>query len=157
MKHRVTRRIKKELDERFSDRYFAAVKAVLDSTLPFVLLLVTLLVVFEFGVQVTSQIQGWINIANWAVIGYFVARLVVDFKLSDPGEPFLRRHWLDILMVLPLFSVAREVKVMKLLEESQLITLFNEEGLIATSALQNTQVAAKLTRIVRIIKRSLSF
>lgn len=137
----------------FSDRKAAAVKSRLDHFLPLVLLLLALLVVFQFMFAVTPELQQWVNVANWSVAGYFAIRLAVDYKLHDPGEQFWRNHWLDILMVIPLFSLIQEARIIRLAEES-LIASVGEE-MVATSAIRNTKVAAEVTRIVRILRRSI--
>lgn len=155
---RIRKKLHAFIDNRTSDRRFRGAKTVLDHTLPFALLLLTFLIVFQYAITVTPQLQQWITWANWVVVGYFASRLVVDFKLADPDEPFLREHWLDILMIIPLFSIAKELRGVKLIEEAaQESKLLAEAGdsIAATSALRNSKVAAKITRSIRLLKRSL--
>lgn len=142
------------LESRVSDRHFAATKDVLDNILPVMLLLLTFLIVFQFAFPVTNQLQQYITLANWGVMAYFAVRLAVDYRLSGPDEQFWRSHWMDILMVLPLFSIMQEARMARAAEETIEATGVSEE-LIATSALRNSQAAAKLTRIFRILKRSI--
>lgn len=142
-----------KLSSRFSDQRIASVKARLDSALPFVLMLLTLLLVFQFAFAVTPRMQVWINYASWGVAAYFAVRLVVDYKLHEPGERFWRSHWLDILMVIPLFTLLQEARVAKIAQESLFASQIGEE-VAATTALRNTKVAAEVTKMARLIRRS---
>lgn len=145
--------MKQALESTFSDKNFSAIKAVLDDILPFMLLLIALLVVFQFAFPVTQQFQHYITLANWGVMAYFAVRLTVDYKLSEPGEKFWRNHWLDVLMVIPMFSIFREARVVAIADEAVVGTQMGEE-VAATSALRNSRAAAKITRIMRMLKRS---
>lgn len=145
--------MKNVLHSPFSDKNFSAAKSTLDGALPFVLLLLTLLIVFQFAFPVTQKLQGWLSLANWGVILYFVVRLGVDYRLHEPGEAFWRNHWMDVLMVIPLFSFVQEARIAKVAEETIGLTAAGDE-LAATTALRNSQAAAKITRIARIIRRS---
>lgn len=141
-------------NQHFSDKRFAAIKQRLDSALPFMLLLLTLLIVFQFAFPVTEQFQHYLVFANWGVMAYFAARLVVDYRLSGDEEGFWRSHWMEVLMVIPMFSIMQEARLAKVAEES-VIASEAGEGILATSAFRNSQAAARITRILRIIKRSI--
>lgn len=149
--------VQRPIDARFSDQRFAAIKRGLDNVLPMMLLLVTFLVIFQFVLDVTARVKAVLAVANWAVAAYFAVRLAVDFKLSDPGEPFLKQHWMEMIMVIPLFSLLQEARLLKLVQESELIgteLALTEQELLATSSLRNTQIAAKLTKIIHLVRRS---
>lgn len=139
------------MEERFSKRHLAHMKYVLDSFMPFVLLLILFMVSFQFFIPLNSFSQKMINWLNWGLIGYFGARLAISYRLSTSHTDFLHRHWLDLFLVVPVFSMMQEFRALKLIEveEAPVMGQF-----MASTTLTNTSYAAKMTRIVRIIKRS---
>jgi hypothetical protein len=141
------------LPTRISEKRFAAVKQLLDNILPFMLLLLAFIILFQFAFPVTEQLQQYLTLANWGVMAYFAVRLAVDYRLSGPDDNFWQNHWMDVLMVVPLFSAAREARLARAAEETVVASDAGEQ-LLATSAIRNSRAAAKVTRILRIIKRS---
>ncbi len=146
--------MKERITAHFSDKRFAAVKEAMDNILPVVLLLLALLIVFQFVVPVTPQLQAWVQIAGWGVAVFFAVRLAVDYRLSDPDENFWRNHWSDLLMVIPLFTLLQEARLATLLDEAVGVSRIENE-IAAMSTLQNSRMAAKLTKIIHIFRRSI--
>jgi len=128
-------------------------KNSLDSFLPFVLLLLGLVIAFNFVLPVSNRMEVWVTYANYVVVAYFAARLVVEYRLSAKGEPFFRNHWLDVAMVVPAFSILEEVKLASALRELKLFDYAPE--FVTGAAARSTSIAARITRILRMIKRSI--
>lgn len=133
-----------------------SLKKSLDNVLPFIFLLLGFIILFGFIVPVNQKVEIWINWANYTVLSYFAVRLAVEYKLSGPNDHFLKEHWMDILMVIPAFSLVQEAKFFQLFEES-LLARFSPEVAASSASFRSTTVAAKLTRISRMIKRSVGF
>lgn len=147
-------KLEKSLESRFSRHRAHQIKIALDNVMPFILLLVGFVVVFQFFLTVTPAMEIWINRANWALIAYFGARLIVSYRLSTDHDRFMQQHWLDILLVIPLFSIVQEIRVARIAPALAELPAF-ERGILKVTQLRSTAGnAAKLTRIVRIIKRS---
>lgn len=146
--------IEESIEGRFSRHRAHQIKVALDNVMPFILLLVGFVIVFEFFLTVTPAMQTWISWANWTLIGYFGARLAVAYRLSTNHEQFMDNHWLDILLVVPVFSVLQEVRVARLAPALADLPVFQRGILHITEMRSTAGTAAKLTRIVRIIKRS---
>jgi hypothetical protein len=144
--------IQNSVDENLSEQGFLSLKLVLDNVMPFILLLIVFVIIFQFFVPITPGVQIWIDRANWTLITYFALRLAVVYRLSNNHTEFFRQHWLDMLLVIPLFSLLQEVRALKLLEEASLLGTESASG---SRAAASTGAAAKLTRISRIIKRSI--
>ncbi|MFB6191668.1 MAG: hypothetical protein ABEJ07_04025 [Candidatus Nanohaloarchaea archaeon] len=129
-------------------------KTALDSVMPVVLLLVGFVLVFEFFLSITPAMARWITWANWALILYFATRLAVAYRLSTNHDRFIQQHWLDILLVVPVFSVMQEARVAKLVPALDDLPVFRRGVLYAFQGGTAAENAAKLTRITRIIKKS---
>jgi len=148
--------VSESMDSRLSEQDALSIKSSLDDVLPFVILLLGFVVLFNFVLNVSSRIQVWITWANYIVISYFAVRLLVDFRLSSSRNKFFHEHVFDILMVVPAISILQEVRMFKLLQEGKMIS-FMPEFATGSAVFQSTGIAAKLTRILRIIKRSIGF
>jgi hypothetical protein len=129
-------------------------KKWLDKLLPIALILLSFVVFIGLGVSVSPTVANIINYLNWAVIAYFAARLVIGFRLAKSNRNFFKTHWMDFVLVVPAFSLLKEVRLFKFLEGTELLSLQSET--IAGSALasRNAGVFAQSARIVRIVKRS---
>lgn len=140
------------IEERFSKRHLAHMQYVLDEFMPFALLLILFVVSFQFFIALSPAAQQMINWLNWILIGYFGVRLVIAYRLSSSHVDFLHNHWLDLFLVIPVFSMMQEFRALRLLpamEEAPVMGQF-----MASTTVTNTSYAAKMTRIVRIVKRS---
>lgn len=126
-------------------------KTVLDQILPFALLSLTFVVVFGFFIPIPDKAAVYINYLNWILIAYFASRLAVEFRLSKHRERFVQNHILDFLLVIPAFSVIKEIKVLDLFAEME---LFDEETMISAAFVKEAGIATQVSRITRIIKRS---
>jgi hypothetical protein len=129
------------------------IKAFLDQILPIALLSLTFVLIFSLAVPVTDQMAVYVNYINWAVVIYFASRLTVELRLSDHRERFVQNHLLDFLLVIPAFSVLKQVKLLEMIAEFE---LFEEENaLISATFFKDAGIAAQATRITRIVKRSI--
>lgn len=131
--------------------YAAQLKRFLDHFLPFALILLGSLLTVNYLVPLTGSAETYITYANWLLVSYFSLRLTMAFRLAESDKKFLQQHWLDVLLVIPAFSLLKEFKGLQLLEES----LMAEEE--AGSTLANLPVATQISRIIRITKRSIRF
>jgi hypothetical protein len=132
--------------------YAAKLKSFLDRFLPYSLILLFVVFLLTFIVDIGASTARIINYINWALILYFVLRLGAAFRLASSDREFLKQHWFDALLIIPAFSVLRELKAVIVLEETALA----EEGAMSAAATRNVGIAGKTTKIIRIVKRSLS-
>ncbi|MFB6244945.1 MAG: hypothetical protein ABEJ03_01210 [Candidatus Nanohaloarchaea archaeon] len=138
-------RLHEDLEQEIPDGELARLKESLDDVLPVVLILLFFVVVFSFIGPVSDRMAAWITYANYVVILYFASRLLVEYRLSDPEGSFFRNHILDFAMLIPAFSILEEVKLAAALEDSEL----------AAGSAAQAGVVARLTKISRIIRRSI--
>jgi hypothetical protein len=128
-------------------------KSFLDQILPIALLSLTFVLIFSLAMPVTDKMAVYINYLNWAVVFYFASRLTVELRLSDHREKFVQNHLLDFLLVIPAFSVLKQVKLVEMIAE---IELFEEENaMISATFFKEAGIAAQATKITRIVKRSI--
>lgn len=153
---KVAERAKKkeeELEEVVPRSYAARFKILLDKLLPYSLMLLFSLIVLSILGGVGSRTAAVINYLNWTLVGYFALRMVLAFRLAKNDSEFLKQHWFDALLVVPAFTLVQEFKAFTLLESS----VQEEEALTGMAVTRNAGIASQITRIVKIIKRSLSF
>lgn len=146
--------IEESLEGHLSRSQAYSIKKALDRTMPMILLLIGFVIIFEFFLTITPAMQLWITWANWALIAYFAMRLAVAYRLSTNHDRFVQQHWLDILLVVPAFSLMQEVKMARLAPAMDDLPVFERGILHSLSIGRKADNAAKLTRITRIIKRS---
>lgn len=148
--------LESSMEKKFMPRGKASrAKNILDKLLPFALLSLAFIFMIGLGIPVSEKVARSVNYLNWSVIAYFVARLFVSFRLSRSNKQFFRQHWLDFALVVPAFSLLKEVKALQMFKELEFLSL--EEDMVAGSAVasRNMGVFAKVTRIVRILRRSI--
>lgn len=130
-------------------------KKWLDRLLPLALIAFSFVILIGMGISVNPAVAKMINYLNWAVIAYFAARLVVGFRLAKSNRKFFKQHWMDFALVIPAFSLLKEVRMFQFLTESELFSVESEAIAGSAAATRNAGIFAKLTRIVRIVKRSI--
>jgi voltage-gated potassium channel len=69
--------------------------------------LVTVVWLSVFGASLAGFASGWIKAVSLAIAGVFVVDLVVIFRQSAGVRDFLRRAWLDLLLLIPFFRIFR--------------------------------------------------
>jgi hypothetical protein len=146
------KRVEEEVEGFLPRRYAAETKILLDKFLPYSLILLGSLLTINFLGDIKPSTARTINILNWVLVSYFSLRLAMAFRLAESDRDFLRQHWFDALLVLPAFSLIQEFRALVLLGE-----VGEEEAAAGVIASRNAGLAAQITRIIRIIKRSLSF
>lgn len=123
------------------------IRAAMDNVLPFIGLLVGFIVIFGLLLNPGPAVARYVKYANYAVLAFFILRLGVEYRLKSSetsAQTFLENHWLDVAMVIPAFSVLEEVELAGMLEETAL----------GTVSVRGTSMAAHLTKISRVLKRS---
>lgn len=144
------------MDSRLKEQDALSIKSSLDDVLPGILLVLGLVIMFNFFIPVGKQVQVWVTWANYLVIAYFSVRLIVEYRLSSSRNKFLHEHVFDFLMVIPAVSILQEFKFLKVadeaVEEYKMIDYAPEA--ITGASLRTTGIAAQLGKIFRIIKRS---
>ena len=143
-----------EVESFLPRKYAAETKMLLDRFLPFSLLLLVSLLTVNFLVEIKASTAQAITYLNWALIIFFSLRLAMAFRLAESDTEFLKQHWFDALLVIPAFTLLKEIKAASALGQ---IGITEEEAAAGAIASRNTGLAAQITRIIRIIKRSLSF
>ena len=73
------------------------------------------LVLFVISFFANPSLESSLRTANIAILSVFVADLgIVYWKVRSPSV-FVRKHWLDILMVIPYFRIFRIARILRLL------------------------------------------
>lgn len=145
-------RVGESLEKVISRKKAFQVKSLLDWILPIALLSLTFVLLFSLFIPVTDKMAIYVNYLNWGVIIYFAARLAIELRLSTHRERFVQNHLLDFLLVIPAFSVLKQVKLLEVFEE---LELFEEETMVTAAFMKEASLAGQMTRITRIIKRSI--
>ncbi len=94
----------------------------LDLPLALASILLVLIALIELGGEVEEPWQGRLAILGWALWGLFFVEFVVKFALAPVKRAYLRRHWLDILVVLVPFL--RFLRLLRVLRATRVLPLF---------------------------------
>ena len=79
-----------------------------DRVIPYVLVLLTIILVIEFFFKHIAEIyHTQIIIADYVVIFFFTLDLIFKYTRVRKLKLFLRKYWLDILAVFPFFLIFR--------------------------------------------------
>ncbi|MGI8649967.1 MAG: potassium channel family protein [Rubrobacter sp.] len=86
----------------------------LDLPLALASVVVVLLVVIQLTGEVSPQWEGRIEALSWAVWGLFLVEFVAKFALAPVKRIYLRKNWLDVLiLLLPLLRLLRVLRVLR--------------------------------------------
>jgi len=80
----------------------------------FLILISLVILVIDLFVNLTPEQYRVLLIIDWFVILMFAVDLVVDYRKLKNKKNFLKYYWLDVLAVIPAYSILRAFKVMKL-------------------------------------------
>ncbi|MGI9050690.1 MAG: ion transporter [Rubrobacteraceae bacterium] len=97
---------REELREKL-DRY-------LDLPLALASVVVVLLIVIQLSGELREPWRGRVEVLSWALWGLFFLEFVAKFALAPVKRRYLRRHWLDVLVVLlPFLKFLRLARVLR--------------------------------------------
>ncbi|MFP4230127.1 MAG: hypothetical protein ACLFRK_03220 [Candidatus Nanohaloarchaea archaeon] len=130
----------------------ARLKVLMDQLMPVALMLLGSLITFHYFVSVSQQLSQAITVLNYVLIGFFTLRLGLGFSLADSHRTFLRQHWFDALLVIPTVSLLNEARFLTLLEAET-----EEQAVIGFLFTRSTVLAGQITRIFKIIWRTVKF
>ncbi|MDY6778603.1 MAG: hypothetical protein SVU32_08100 [Candidatus Nanohaloarchaea archaeon] len=100
----------KKIDDHISDSETAyVVKEVLDTLLPFVLIVLVAALYLEFFGHLSHHQHQQLLLVEKGILGFFILELLVDLGIYRDNQEFLRDRWVDILLVFPFFVTIREV------------------------------------------------
>ncbi|MCK4420481.1 hypothetical protein KAW48_01690 [candidate division WOR-3 bacterium] len=100
--------------------------------------------IFIIGFFSTGKIAHACDILNIVLLSVFVADLVIIYRSSGSWHVFLKKHWFDILMVIPYFRVFRIFRIFRVLK----IVRMGK----AARALKATKMATKYSKVLRLGK-----
>ncbi len=84
---------------------------------------VTVIWLILFGcsyLELPEVLATSIEWACWIILGVFVTDLVMVYRKVRNVPGFLRKNWLDILMVIPYFRIFRILRLLRLLRFTRL-------------------------------------
>lgn len=98
------------------------------------------LLLVEASLEPGSRYLQIVDVANDVITFAFVVELVLRFIAERNARRFLRRFWLDIIAVLPLFRGLRLLRILRLLRLFRLGAILN----------QHAQQASRAFRVVKL-------
>lgn len=83
-----------------------------------------------------------------AILAYFVVEILVDFRIIEGRREFLEEKWVDLILILPFFTLFREVgrllSALKVLKPAKgLKTLKAPKTVKLTKLLESRKLAKK--------------
>lgn len=88
---------------------FYSLKKFLDRLLPLVIIVLMGVLYLEFFVHLTHHQHKLVLMIERGILGYFLLELLVDLGVYRNNRKFLRHRRMDIMLVLPFFTVFRGV------------------------------------------------
>ena len=106
--------LRESLRERL-DRY-------LDLPLALASILLVLIALIELGGEAEEPWRGWLAVSGWVLWSLFFVEFMVKFALAPLKRNYLRRHWLDALVVLVPFL--RFLRLLRILRMTRALPIF---------------------------------
>lgn len=92
-------------------KWMHKIEVLVDKIIPYMLVLLLAIIVIDLGFhEIAEHYHTYIFIADYLVIGVFVADLVFKWIRIRKIPLFLKKCWLDIIAVFPFFLVFRAVE-----------------------------------------------
>ena len=83
------------------------------------------------------------------LLSVFVVDLLVKYRRVGKLRTFIRRHWSDILMVIPYFRILRLLRVIRIIRAAKIAKVRRFPGLKALEAFRrkSTRIAKEIVKI----------
>ena len=105
----------RDCDERDFDDWVEWASERADPLMAWLGVVFALLVGYEIAVDVSPDAARALTIAGWTIWGIFLAEFLVKLWLAPRRLRFVRRHWLQVLMLaVPTLRVLRFVRLLRL-------------------------------------------
>jgi hypothetical protein len=144
--------IEKKIENFIPENRRSQLKILMDQLMPLALILLGSLITMHFFLPVNQQVSQSITMLNYGLITFFVLRLGLGFSLADSHRKFLRQHWFDALLVIPTVSLLNEVRLLSLFEAEA-----EEQAFLGFLFTRSTVLASQVTRIIKIVWRTIKF
>lgn len=114
----------KRMDDQVSESELAhRIQHVLERLLPLAILTLIIVLYLEFFGHLTHAQHEQVLLAEKLLLTYFILELVVEMGIYESNRRFVKHRWLDILLVLPFFTVLKSVggalRALKLLKPAK--------------------------------------
>lgn len=132
----------KYIKESASDRMVSVYHRMYDA-LPVVLVLLMI----YLPISLFTDIYHWsVDVLELSIVAYFGVKILVGFIIYESKITYLKKNWLDILLILPFLAAFRAVGVVaQLLRGAYIIEALGLSGLLGEAS-----VAARFARVSRL-------
>jgi hypothetical protein len=93
--------------------------------------LVTLVWFVVFVLELAGVAGGWTGPVSFVIAGVYVADLVVIARRSCGVRDFLRRAWLDLLLLVPFFRIFRAGRVVRFFRVKKLARAVRKKRILS--------------------------
>lgn len=115
------------------------------------LITVIWLVIFILRFFTSPALSDALEIANIAILSVFVADLGVSYRKARSISVFFRKHWFDILMVIPYFRIFRIARILRL---ARFIRIARAVKVIRMTKTLRIAKTGRMAKVVRATKAS---
>ncbi|PIN75542.1 hypothetical protein COV18_03235 [Candidatus Woesearchaeota archaeon CG10_big_fil_rev_8_21_14_0_10_37_12] len=130
------------------------VEKFVDKSIPFVLVLLTALLIVEFF-HFADNYLSWIHAADSVIVGFFVVDLCFKWYRTRNLLKFMKMYWIDIIAVFPFYTAFRlyaSVRDLTFIGEQTQKVLHEAVLLRETRLLREGEFAAKVASQTRILR-----
>ena len=79
-------------------------------------------------ILVPQEMQGAWDILSWIIWGVFVIDVYFKYKAIGNWRIFLRKHWFDLLLLIPFFRILRILRLLRLLKMLKFVKVGRNMG-----------------------------
>ena len=72
-------------------------------------------------IEIPLHLETPWDIISWIIWGVFAVDVFFKYRASENWKVFLRKHWFDILLLIPFFRILRLLRVLRLLKTLKLL------------------------------------
>ena len=130
------------------DNKRADAKILLDKLMPIALILLGSLATFHFFIPVNNQLSNTVQLVNLGLLLFFTARLALAFSLAKSHKNFLKQHWFDVLLIIPVIGLFTDLKLLAMIESE-----VEEKTLLGFLFARSTLLAGQIARVYTWIRR----
>ena len=110
------------------------------------------LIIFIIGFFNSEKITRYCNILNIIILIVFITDLVIIYIYSENRKKFIKKNWLDILMVIPYFRIFRILRIFRVLKITRVLKTVRTIKI--AKHITKSNKAIKLTKNTKFIKIS---
>ena len=102
-------------------------------------------------IVIPESVQPIWQIISWIVWGVFLVDVIFKYRAIGNWKIFLRKHWFDILLLIPFFRILRVMRTLRLL---RIVKVGKVAKVAKTAKVAKSSKAVKPVKVIRNLMRA---